>query len=305
MKNSLVITHTDIDGAVSYSILCWYKQIRLPVKPISQAEFATFWKTSILPNIAKFDKIYIFDLNVGDCIEQYDYSNVTIVDHHQESIQASHKIKQAKIFCQDCSSTSLLLYKTLKEIKKNEFITSRQKLILLAADDYESYAFSLPFTRDLNWLFWSYQGDRVSKFYEDFKHGFTAFTEQQKNLIAFYRKRLSNVLGDLKLFSGTIDSNKKQYKVISTFADFGINDVADHILKTVNTDIVIVVNLRSERVSFRKNKNCDVKLNRLAKILSAGGGHEDAAGGILNDTFINFSKSFNEYEFQQHTQGGN
>ncbi|NDB81416.1 MAG: hypothetical protein EB127_01515 [Alphaproteobacteria bacterium] len=300
MSKNLVITHTDLDGAASYSILCWYKQSRIPVKPVSQADFKIFWKNSILNNISLFDKIYIFDLNVGDNFTSLDHPNVTIVDHHQESINVAKEFKNAKVYCDTSTSTSMLLYKTLKNIKQSEFLTKKQKYILLCADDYEQYSFRLPTTRDLNCVFWSYQGDRVSKFYEDFKDGFTSFTEQQKNLISFYNKRLKNTLADLKFFTTTIKVGSKSYKVASTFADFGINEVAEFVLKHIDSDVVIVVNLKTERVSFRKQKNCDVKLNKLANILAAGGGHEDAAGGILNDTFINFSKSFKEYEFQQH-----
>ena len=302
MNKTLVITHTDLDGAVSYSVLCWYKQARLTVKPVSQADFKTFWRNSIVKNISLFDKIYVFDLNVGDIYQEMDFPNVTIVDHHQESVDVAKKLKQAKVFCDLSTSTSMLLYKTLKGFKQSEFLTKRQKFVLLCADDYEQYTFKIPVTRDLNYLFWSYQGDRVSKFYEDFKTGFQDFNTQQKNLIAFYRKRLENTIAELKFFTADVKIGSKQYKVASTFADFGINDVAEHTLKVVDSDIVIVINLKTERVSFRKKPGCDAKLNRLASVLSAGGGHEDAAGWILNDTFISFSKSFKEYEFQQHLQ---
>ena len=305
MSKSIVFTHTDIDGAVSYSVLCWFKQNKLPVKPISQADFKTFCKTSLTNKISEFDKIYVLDLNVGDCVQCLDHPNVTIVDHHAESIEAAAAFKSAKVFCSDSTSTAMLLYKTLKNFNKKDFLTTKQKIILLMADDYEQYTFKISSTRDLNNLFWSYQGDRVSKFYEEFKDGFTKFSEQQKNIINFYKKRVNSTIQDLKLYNTVLDIKDKKYNITSTFADFGINDVAEHVLKTVNTDIVIVINLKSERVSYRKNKNCDVKLNKLAKLLSDGGGHEDAAGGILNDTFINFSKSFNEYELCKHKQDGN
>lgn len=305
MSKSLVLTHTDLDGAVSYSILCWYKQNRIAVKPVSQADLKTFWKNSLLNQIAEYEKIYILDLNVGDIYPDLDHKNVTIVDHHAESIEVASKFKHAKVFCEEYSSTAKLLYKTLKNINKKDFLTTKQKLILLMADDYEQYTFNISTTRDLNCLFWSYQGDRVSKFFDEFKDGFVGLTGQQKNIINFYNKRISNIIKDLKLFKTCIDVKDKKYTVVSTFAEFGINDVADYVLKTVDTDIVIIVNLKSERVSFRKSKKCDVKLNKLAKLLAGGGGHEDAAGGILNDTFINFSKSFNEYELCKHKQGGN
>jgi len=305
MKKSLVITHADLDGAISYAILCWYKQASISVKATSQAEFARYWQTNVALNLDQYEKIYVFDLNVGDLVEALDHHNVTIVDHHQESIDRCNQFKHAKVFCSKETSTSLLLYKTLKKIKKGNFLTKRQKIILLVADDYEQYAFRLPITRDVNYLFWSYQGDRVTKFYEEFKNGFFKFTDQQKNLISFYKKRLTDTIQNLKYYLANIKIKNTLYKFASVFADFGINDVAEHVLKIIDADVVIIVNLKLSRVSFRKRNGCKLPLNKLAKSLSNGGGHEDAAGGILNDTFINFSKSFNEYEFQQHTQGGN
>ena len=81
--------------------------------------------------------------------------------------------------------------------------------------------------------------------------------------------------------------------MVSVFADSCINEVADHIIKNYKSDIGFVINLESKKVSIRKSKNCDVHLGNLAKSLfDSGGGHEDAAGGILNDKFLTLSKLF-------------
>ena len=300
-KKSICLVHADIDGAASYCVLCWFKKKRIPIKALSQSDFINFWKNSILKNIELFEKIYVFDLNVGEHYELFDFSNVVIVDHHQESIQNKDKYKRAKVFCEDSKSTAVLLYKSLKGFKKEEFLSKEQKLLLLAASDYDSYTFDIPFSKDLNYLFWSYQGDRVAKFYDEFNDGFKGFNGFQKNIITFYKKRLYETIKDLQVYSGDYNVGGKIYKIFSTFADFGINDVADHIISTCKADICVVVNLKTNRVSFRKSSKCPVKLNQLANILSNGGGHEDAAGGILNDTFINFSKSLKLYEFPQHS----
>jgi oligoribonuclease NrnB/cAMP/cGMP phosphodiesterase (DHH superfamily) len=300
-KKSICLVHADIDGAASYCVLCWYKNKRIPVKALSQSDFITFWKNSILKNIELFERIYVFDLNVGEHFELFDFSNVTIVDHHQESIANKLQYKRAKVFCEDSKSTATLLYRSLKQYKNEEFLTPERKLLLLAASDYDSYTFDLPFSKDLNYLFWSYQGDRVAKFYEEFNTGYRGFNDFQKNIISFYKKRLKETTDSLQIYYGEYNVGGKKYMIFSTFADFGINDVADFVLSTYKADICIVVNLKTNRVSFRKTKGCPVKLNQLANILSQGGGHEDAAGGILNDTFINFSKSLKLYEYTQHS----
>ena len=43
-------------------------------------------------------------------------------------------------------------------------------------------------------------------------------------------------------------------------------------------------------VCYRKSKTCDLDVGKLAEKLAGGGGHEAAAGSLLNDTIINISK---------------
>ena len=204
-KKSICLVHEDIDGAASYCVLCWYKDKRIPVKALSQSDFIAFWKNSILRNIELFEKIYVFDLNVGDHFELFDFSNVTIVDHHQESIANKSQYKRAKVFCENSKSTATLLYKSLKQYKNEEFLTPERKLLLLAASDYDSYTFDLPFSKDLNYLFWSYHGDRVAKFYEEFNTGYKGFNDFQKNIISFYKKRLKETINSLQVYYGEYD----------------------------------------------------------------------------------------------------
>lgn len=303
-KKELCLVHTDLDGAISYALICWFKERKIPVKALSQADLIVFWKANILPNIKLFDRVYIFDLNVSKEFSIFDHPNVTIVDHHSESIDSACNFTKAKAFCQKSTSTGMLLYKHLKTYKSN-FLSDQQKLFLLMADDYDSYQFKVKFSKELNYLFWSYQGDRISKIYEEFKNGFTGFNQQQKNLIYFYKKRLKETIDSLTIYTGNYKIGQTTYTLGSTFADFAINDVADYVIKETNSDICAVVNLKTNRISFRKSKNCAVKLNLLASILSNGGGHEDSAGGILTDTFINLSKSLKLYELSQYSQGGN
>jgi len=213
--------------------------------------------------------------------------------------------KNARAYIQDSSSTCILLYKTLKKLDKKLSLDKDQKLLLLGADDYDNYTHHLPFSKELNYIFWSFNGDRLQKFCEEFKNGFKGFTSQQKNIIHFYKKRIDEVLSSLQLFCGKFKIGKSAYQVVATFSSFAINDVADFILSRVGADIAVVVNLKIQKVSFRKSKTCSVNLADMAGKLAGGGGHEKAAGGILNDTFINFTRSLLPYEFQQHSPGGN
>jgi oligoribonuclease NrnB/cAMP/cGMP phosphodiesterase (DHH superfamily) len=44
-----------------------------------------------------------------------------------------------------------------------------------------------------------------------------------------------------------------------------------------------MVNLKGKSVYMRSSKNCTLNMGKLAAKLMDGGGHEDAAGGTLND----------------------
>ena len=67
--------------------------------------------------------------------------------------------------------------------------------------------------------------------------------------------------------------------------------MAHNIIETHSADIGIVVNPNSGTVSFRRSKECNIPVNKLASKLAAGGGHEAAAGGTLTDTFFTFCKT--------------
>ena len=74
------------------------------------------------------------------------------------------------------------------------------------------------------------------------------------------------------------------------------HDIFDYILKQTGADIGFVVNLETHKVSLRRSKDPDIHLGNLAKSLLDGGGHEYAAGGLLNDKFMQFSKLFSPYK---------
>ena len=58
----------------------------------------------------------------------------------------------------------------------------------------------------------------------------------------------------------------------------------------------IVVNLKTQSVSFRRAKNSAINVAKLAAKVADGGGHEAAAGGKLSDNFLNFTKIFKIYD---------
>jgi oligoribonuclease NrnB/cAMP/cGMP phosphodiesterase (DHH superfamily) len=71
---------------------------------------------------------------------------------------------------------------------------------------------------------------------------------------------------------------------------FSPNEIAESIIEKYKVDFVIMINLKGKSVYMRRNKNCTLNMGKLAAKLIDGGGHEDAAGGILNESIINITK---------------
>ena len=288
-----IFTDIDLDGAMSYLLFLWLNGAYIPYISTRVTDFhKSFTGWLKYHDIKQYDQIYILDLDISqDSLELVDHENVVIIDHHDTHVQNKHRYKNAKVFIEEKPSCSRYIYELLHTKSVTE-LTDRHKYLTLLVDDYDSYKLNLKESHDLNLLFWNYQGDRLAKFVKDFQPGFCGFTDQQKQVIEFYKKKIGRTISELTMHEAVVPIKNKPYKFVSTFATECINEVADHLITNYSADISLVINLNSNKVSFRKNKDVEVNLGDLAKKLADGGGHKYAAGGQLNETFMNFSKIF-------------
>jgi len=294
-----IFTDCDLDGAGAYLVFRWFTQSSCSVKVTRVNDVEQDYKSwSKGKNVSDYD-IYFLDLDTSsdEMLNLIDKPNVTIYDHHKSHDSAKSLYKHAKICITTYSSTTKLIYNVLSVKYPEIKLTNNQKLLVVLVDDYDSYKFKIPNSYELNCLFWNYAGDRLSKFIEDFDTGFFAFTRQHHNIINFYLKKLANTKRSLNIYTADIPIKGSNYKFISTFADSCINDIADHIIKEHTADIGMVVNTKSNNISFRKQHTCQVDLSKLAQtICETGGGHEYASGGTIGDKFMEFSKIFTQIQ---------
>ena len=289
-----VFTDCDLDGAGAYFVLknTTNNNYTYTVARVvdAGAKIGAWFANN---DADKYDMIYIMDLDISqhdDLMSIVDRSNVTIIDHHASHIARADKYKHANINIQKETSTTKMVYKQFNGADK---LTNQQKLLVLMVDDYDSYKFNVKNSYELNIVFWSYQGDRVEKFINDFGAGFTEFNQLHKNIISFYLKKLNNIKTNLDAHTAQLSIQGKPRKIVAVFADSCINDIADYVIKNYKSDIGIVVNLTSNKVSLRRAKKCDVDLSLMSKmIFDEGGGHHDAAGGLMCDKFLTFTKLF-------------
>jgi len=291
-KNIFIIADRDMDGAGCILAARW----SLPTANIKfiTANEATFRDTFVkwwanADNRNDTDLVFICDLNVSrDHADILDDSKICIVDHHVNKDDVKSLYKRAALRCNRAakSSTDLVLqlfHPTLDERK--------QTLASLIAD-YDSYTLSLPHSLDLNTVFFAFQGDKVSAFVNYFKDGFNGFSLEQQNIIKFHKLKLQETLNGLEVYHASITLDGVPRNIYSTFADYSVNDVARYLIDSHKADITLVINLKNRTVSFRKNHACTYDISKLAKQLVNGAGHENAAGGVISDKLLMFSKLF-------------
>ena len=281
-----IITDADLDGAGSYLCLKQaYKDTTLTYSVTTEKKF--------INDIAYFkfedyDLVIISDLNLKESeIRLCDLKNVIVVDHHAEHIELIDNYKNAKAIIKKYPSCTKLIYDTFKLENK---LNKNQKLLVKLIDDYDSYTLSLPFSKPLNQVFWSYTGDRVSKFENDFKDGFYGFTQFHKNALKIIQNKINRFFKEETIHKGNFKIGSNNYNVAGVMVTFSPNEIAETIIEKYKVDFVIMINLTGKSVYMRRSKNCTLNMGKLAAKIMDGGGHEDAAGGNLNESIINITK---------------
>lgn len=281
----------DLDGAGSNLALSWVFGKQIPVKSTTPKKFKSDFGAWYIQNQHSYKTIFICDMDVSSCRDIVDKDNIVIIDHHESHILNKAKYQFAKTLIKPFSSCTKLIADTYKEKVK---LLKEQQLLVNLIDDYDSYALKLPFSLDLNRLFWGLTGDRVQKMHDSFYNGFKGFNAQQKNIINIYNRKLQQTLGEIDIHIGEVPIAGQKRKIVSTIADFAINDIAKTIIEMYDADIGIVVNVNSGSVSFRRSEKCNLSMSELASKIANGGGHKSAAGGTITDVFLNFTKAIHK-----------
>ena len=215
MKN-IVFTDADLDGSMSYLLLNWCTNTTIPYKVTTVTKFHDdFVAWSKKNDITTYNKIIILDLDISQqSLELVDHPNVSIVDHHKTHVANKDKYKFAKVYIEEYPSCAKLLYKIYKH--KLEDLSNSKKKLLMLVDDYDSWTHKYPHSKQLNYIFWNYQGDRLEKFLKDFCHGFNYFTPAQQKTIEFYENKLKKVIANLSYHIATINIQKQPCICICT-----------------------------------------------------------------------------------------
>ena len=297
MKKNIIFTDADLDGSMCYILLNWVSTNTIPYKVTTVTKFRDdFIAWSKKNKISEYDNIFILDLDVSQAaLDLVEHKNITIIDHHSTHVANKDKYKIAKTYITEYPSCAKLIYKLFKN-KLDNTIDGNMKKLLLLVDDYDSWAHKYPQSKQLNYIFWNYQGDRLEKFLKDFKFGFKGFTDIHNKIIEFYERKLIKVTDSLQYYSANVCIQKEDVKCISTFASTMISDIGNYLVDDLDADIGFVINPNTNKVSIRRNSRSDIDLGKLAQLLIDGGGHHAAAGGSCTEKFLQFSKLFKPYD---------
>lgn len=295
MKKIAVFTDCDLDGLGSMQVFRWFTgRLDAEHEICSQSNFRkTYTKWAVKNNPRKYDKIFVLDLDVSQSnMDLVDHDNFVIIDHHDTHVANQEKYKNATTILQDYTSCCKLMYRIFSQKYKDVNLTDEQKKLVLLVDDYDSYQLKLKDSYNLNVIVWNYVGDRAEQFTRDFGNGFVGFNKSHMNMIHLNNKKVARIISELEIYSGIIPIGGEKYKLYATIADKSLNEVAHHVINNYDCDICMVMNLRTHRVSFRKNKERipELDLGKLAQNIAEGGGHKNSSGGKITEPVMTLTK---------------
>jgi len=285
-----IYTNKSLDGAVSTLVYMWSKskEDSFHFTPISNSEISKL-KTEIV-NTHNPSKTLILKLGIREeFLPELDESHIVFIDNQKSSSEVVEKFKKAKIITKEYSSSSLLMYKALKE---NIEITDSKKLLIALADDFDSYSLKIPYSYDLNLLFWSeYQG-RFSSFIKDYYNGFKPFTEKQIKAIEYIKKVGSDAASKSNVFSGQVVIEEKSKKLCAVMVEKIIPNMMETLIKKHNPDLFVVINTQNENVSIRQcNQDNPINCAEFAEKFCNGGGKFNSSAGKITPLFMEITKN--------------
>ena len=285
-----VLVPFSLDGAGAFLSLKWFlepKNLNIKLIPISKENFATELNALCL---TEFKKIYVVGGFFFENAEELNgiKKSITLFKLDNEKVD----VPDIKIVSLNSKNYTELVYNALKTKLGTELDEPKRNLLTFI-QDYVTYNLKYgQISIGINYLFNNlnnYQDNRLEKFCKKYEKGFLGFGEGDKKIIDYYNQKLEKTLQGDK-YAGTLTIIGSPVKVVSTFGEKCVNEVASSILNSTSSDIACVVNPSTQIVTFRKDLKCKVDLKKLAKYLCDGDGNDYAASGKITEKFLEFTK---------------
>jgi oligoribonuclease NrnB/cAMP/cGMP phosphodiesterase (DHH superfamily) len=273
-------TNNDLDG-VGAAILLGNIFQNFEYQSIFFGDFMQKFPDWYDENRNNYDKIFVVGIPLEQSlINKTDDKKLIFVSDKKEELTTV----ESKLISEDSTSCSKMLYKIFKS--KFDFPDGVKKFIAYV-NDYNSYELKTKEAKILNGLFRKSGSRKFYNFVNRFWSGIGEFTESEIRLAGSFYKELNAEMENLELFFGSY----KDLKVVATFSNFSVNEIAATIIDHYDADVAIVVNTSSQYVSFRKKKGSAADIKFMAENLCSGGGSDQAAGGKLTQKFLEFTQT--------------
>ena len=291
-QNIQVITHTDLDGVVSYLVLCWLYGRKLDVIGTTPMKLEQDYD-KLVASGKQWSTLYFLDLDVSKIGSKIDKKNTVVFDHHKTNI---YQFENAIVRIYNETSCAKLIYDSLFK-NGTKPITSKQKTLIALADDWDSNTKSTPLSEGLNIVYHS-MSDKFNSFVDDYYNGFEQFDKFKQNTIALYKKHRKEYIDQLTPFFGNIEfEGQRDIKVGAVFCNKFVQECCDWLFVAHSVDVAIAVLMEQKRIAVRRNANCDkIDVSKFVQRIASGGGHEAAAGGNLTEDFVEFTKMLKPLE---------
>jgi oligoribonuclease NrnB/cAMP/cGMP phosphodiesterase (DHH superfamily) len=284
-KNIQVITHTDLDGVVSYLVLCWLYGQKLNVLGTTPRKLEQDYD-KLVASGKKWERLYFLDLDVSNIGEKIDSKNTVILDHHKTNL---YPFKHAITRIYNETSCAKLIYDTFFK-QTNKSITPAQKTLIALADDWDSHTKATTLSESLNIVYHS-TSNKFHSFVEDYYNGFAPFDKFKQNTIALYKKHRDEYLQQLSPFVGNVEIENAKATIGAVFCDKYVQECCDYLFQQHGVDVAIAVMVDQKRIAVRRNStNTTIDVSKFVQRIANGGGHEAAAGGNLTEEFAEFTK---------------
>lgn len=291
MKSYHVFTHNDLDGAVSLLLFMWANPDCIITSQVFPKNKIVDAAQTYFDSVVNPPSVYFLDFNIKEDFLQFDKSNVTFIDHHNNDDIVISQFKNARIFNEKKTSNSLFFHEKFKHLFVN--LSLQQKLMVLYANDYDSGKNGYSESYDLNLILWSDYRKDFSGFINYYKEGFKPFTDAQKNKVAAIKQYANEEFKKIEFFDGQLKIQNKIKKVQGGCVSKIDYLILDHIMNTSKEiDILFLIDLKEKTVAFRQKYSDDeINLAEFAEKYCNGGGNNHSARGKLTELFMEITKN--------------
>lgn len=283
--NTLLITHTDLDGISPIILLNLIKE-KFDFKSIEISDIEVEFEKLFASNIKEYDTVYICDLTVPASIyEKLDSLNINyyVFDHHASHAFASSNPRVTLVIDYNGKKTcaSEIFYKYLLKTHK-ELDNPVIKDYIEQVRQLDTFTFESDKGRDLDIIreaigrkkFIQSMVRRLKKVGDEFT--FSAFEKRftklkKEEILRFMENK------ETKMFKCLIQGKKCGI----VFSENNKSELGNFLsLRHPELDLIILIDA-SSRISYRTSKD-DCPVNEFAEIYG-GGGHPKASGSRFND----------------------